>query len=351
MPVARLSIYHVTMNPLLDSNFTTDDLELRNLLSTTWGKNFLEELWTKYSPFVTDHRRFIAGMKDQPFTRIWEMYLGCALSECGVVLEPKGEAGPDIKLSRPRAWVEAVVSTDGRKAGLNDQPTSRVPEVLLHESMWGGPPEDHIIWRWATSIDEKRKKFKRYLDKGVVNHDEACVIGLNVHKTSFAQFDHQHTENHIPLIAKVLFGYGNCVVLQHHDRKGSRPPISIGGFHYQFRPRIFNATPTDIFFQDESSAISALIVCKEGFWSWHHRIPKSLSENFIVIHNPLAKTPLPRKWLRSGHEFWIEHGQMHKLIWLAGEEQALQSFELPFDLPTELRAKLDNHTIKGKASC
>jgi hypothetical protein len=333
-------IYHVTMKLLFDSTYTTDDAELRNLLAAATVRDFLENLWTKYSRFVVEQSNFTVEMKAQPFARIWEMYLGCALSECGLVLERKKEAGPDIKLSKPRVWVEAVVSTDGQKSQTNDQPTSRVPEVLLHESMWGGPPEDDIIWRCATSIDEKRKKFTRYLERGLITETEPCVIGLNVHKTSFAQYDHQHTENHIPLIAKVLFGYGKCVALQLHDRRGLLPTISIDGFHYQYRSSVFESVPTDIFFQESASAVSALIISKEGFWSWHHRIPKSLSENFMVIHNPLARNPLPRKWLRNGYEIWIEQGQLHKLIWQNGTEQALESFQLPYDLPAEIRAKL-----------
>jgi hypothetical protein len=327
------------MSPLFDSNYATDDPELRNLLAVGGIRDFLEDLWTQYSQYVTEHGKFIAGMKAQPFTRIWEMYLGCALSECGLVLEAKGEKGPDIKLSNPCIWVEAVVSTDGSSA-TGIQPASSVPEVLLHESMWGGPPEDEIIWRCATSIDGKRKRFARYLEGGAVTQTESCVIGLNVHKTSFAQHDHQYTENHIPLIAKVLFGYGNCVALQLHDRRGLSPTVSIDGFHYQYRSRVSQGVPTDIFLQDEASAVSALIVSKEGFWSWHHRIPKSLGESFMVIHNPLARNPLPRQWLRNGHELWIEQGQLHKLIWQNGNEQALESFQLPYDLPSEIRAKL-----------
>lgn len=153
------------MKPLFDSNYATDDAELRNLLAAARVRDFLENLWTVYSPFVAEQSNFTAEMKAQPFTRVWEMYLGCALVECGLVLESKGEAGPDIKLSVPRVWVEAAVSTDGLKSQTNDQPASRVPEVLLHESMWAGPPEDDIIWRCATSIDEKRKKFTRYLER------------------------------------------------------------------------------------------------------------------------------------------------------------------------------------------
>jgi len=328
------------MNSLFDSTFTTDDAELQNLLAAARVKDFLDDLWARYSPFVTEQSKFIAGMKAQPFTRIWEMYLGCALGESGLVLESKGEEGPDLRLSNPRAWVEAVVSTDGQKPHTTGQPTSKVPEVLLDESMWGGPPEDKIIWRCATSIDAKRTKFNGYLANGIVKQDEACVIGLNVHKTSFAQYDHQHTENHIPLIAKVLFGYGRCVALQLHDRKGLSPPISIDGLHYEFRPQVSGSVPTDMFFREETSAISALIVSKEGFWSWHHRIPKSLSVGFMVIHNPLARNPLPRKWLKSGHEIWIEQGQLHKQIWENGIEHALETFQLPYNLPPEIRAKL-----------
>jgi hypothetical protein len=329
------------MSSLFDSTFMSDDAELQNVLTDARVKGFLDDLWARYSPFVTERRKFIAGMKAQPFTRIWEMYLGCALGESSLVLEPKGEKGPDLELSNPRVWVEAVVSTDGQKSQTTGQPTSRVPEVLLNEWMWGGPPEEEIIQRCATSIDAKIKKFNEYLGNGTVKQDEACVIGLNVHKTSFAQYDHQHTENHIPLIAKVLFGYGGCVALQRHDRKGLSPPISIDGFHYEFRAaQGYGSVPTDMFLREETSAISALIVSKEGFWSWHHRIPKSLSEGFLVIHNPLARNPLPRKWLKSGHEIWIEHGQLHKQIWQDGIEHALETFQLPYTLPPEIRAKL-----------
>jgi hypothetical protein len=132
------------MKSIFDSTFTTDDPELSNLLAAARGRDFLEHLWTEYSPFITEQDKFIAGMKAQPFTRIREMYLGCALRACGLTLEPKGEEAPDLKLANPRVWVEAVVSTDGQRSQTTTQPTSRVPEVLLHESMIGGPPEDDM---------------------------------------------------------------------------------------------------------------------------------------------------------------------------------------------------------------
>ena len=87
--------------------------------------------------------------------------------------------------------------------------------------------------------------------------------------------------------------------------------------------------PTNIFLREEYSGISALIVSKEGFWTWQHRIPAPLSENFILAHNPLARNPLPNGWLKSGHEIWIEEGQLHKQIWKNGSEHLKESFSLP----------------------
>lgn len=205
--------------------------------------------------------------------------------------------------------------------------------------MWGGPPEDEIIWRCATSVDKKRTKFDGYLNKGTVNQVEPCVVGLNVYKTSFSQYDHQHTQHHIPLIAKVVFGYGKCVLLQLYPTDAFSRPISSERFDYEYRPCLNNSVRTDIFFREEGSAISALIVSKEGFWSWQNRIPDSLGESFILVHNPLARNRLPKKWLKTGQEIWIERGQLHKRIWKNGNEHSQESFPLPHDLPTEIRAK------------
>lgn len=78
------------MKTLFDSKFATDDLELGTLLDAARVRDFLDSLWSNYSPFVMEEKKFIDGLKAQPFTRIWEMYLGCALSACGLVLDPKG---------------------------------------------------------------------------------------------------------------------------------------------------------------------------------------------------------------------------------------------------------------------
>jgi hypothetical protein len=326
------------MSPLFNSNFGTDDKELASLLaSPNCGEvlNFIESLWRTYYPIVgTEENAFRGDLRAQPYARLWEMYLAVALGNSGFDLAKKRNEGPDVQLRNPTVWVEAVVSTDGAKGNNNGiQPGAEVPEILLSESGCGGPPEDAIILRCLSSVDAKLKKLNGYrdskgndrlgyVDKGIVKETEPYVVALNIYKTSFAQLDHQYTPNHIPTIVKALFGYGESVFL---SGRGSSNRID-----YIYRPHVTRTqVRTDIFFQDEYSGVSALIVSKEGYWSWRHRIPASLSETFILVHNPLAENPLPKLWLNNGHELWIEQGELHKRIWKDGGEHLIESFPLP----------------------
>ena len=255
------------MNVLFRPTFTTHDRELTNFLSNTVHRRFLELLWQEYYPYIKAEEMEFRDLKAQPHARIWEMYLAVALRHCRFDLVDKRAEGPDIQLRNPTVWVEAVVSTDGAKEGSNCiQPVAEVPDLLLSESMWGGPPEDKIILRCLTSIDAKLKKLNGYydskgnprpgyIDKGIVKETDSYVVALNTYKTSFTQFDHQYTPNHIPTIVKALFGYGEAVVL------GSSNKIN-----YRYRRRVKKTqVGTDIFFQKEYSGVSALIISKEGF--------------------------------------------------------------------------------------
>jgi len=343
-----VSVYHSDMNTLFDSTFSTDDGELENVLADRAVKDFLEELWKKYSPYAVE-KSFRGDLKAQPHARIWEMYLANALIDCGFDLARKQEKGPDIQLKNPTIWIEAVASTDGSKS--NDKGTqslSAIPEILLPESMCGGPPEIEIILRYTGSIKDKLTKLLKYLEKGPVDQNEPYIVALNSHKVSHAQYDHQHTPNKIPTIVKAVFGYGDSVRRSPYPKNGFSPPIDSKSTEYKYRPYITNHSGVEIstgmFFSEDYSSISALIFSKEGFWSLQNRIPDLLSENFILIHNPLAKNPLPKKWLKSGHEFWIDQGGLYRSIWRNGNEYSLEKFPLPYDLPSEIKPKLHNIT-------
>lgn len=333
------------MTALFGPSFTSEDSELMNFLTTPEHSAFLEGLWEKFRLYLKSAAETeFRDLEAQPHPRIWEMFLACAFSEQEFTLSEKRREGPDIELSDPTVWVEAVVSTDGDKGNKKIQAPSCVPEIVTSAPVWGGPPEAKIIERLSASIKEKKNKLsgyddrkgkhhRGYIEKDIVKNTDPYIIALNTYKTSFAQFDHQHTRGHLPLIAKVLFGYGDTVLLSRVPRDGRSAPISSDRWDYLYRRYLTGQkekkVPTNIFFREEYSGISALIVSKEGFWTWRHRIPVPLSENFILVHNPLAKNWLRYGWLKSGHEIWIEEGQLHKRIWKNGKEHLIERFALP----------------------
>lgn len=334
------------MTQLFGSSFISKDSELMNFLGTPEHKAFLEGLWQRFRPCLGASEEIeFRDLEAQPHPRIWEMYLTVALSELEFTIAEKFKQGPGIKLlSDPPVWVEAVVSTDGDKGDPSIQAASRVPEILSSAPVWGGPPEDKMIERLVTSIKEKRNKLtgyddrkgrhhRGYIEKGIIRDTDPYIIALNTYKTSFAQFDHQHTAGHVPLVAKALFGYGETVLLGRFSRDGRSEPVSSDRFDTLYRRHLgakkAKRVPTNIFFLKEYSGISALIISKEGFWTWTHRIPVPLSENFVVVHNPFARNPLSNGWLKSGHEIWIEQGQLHKRIWKNGSEHLKESLPLP----------------------
>jgi len=59
------------------------------------------------------------------------------------------------------------------------------------------------------------------------------------------------------------------------------------------------------FFEDEThNGISAVIYCNAHLIN-SPLVPTKMGENFVVVHNPLAKNPLPTGFFPFGEE-WIK---------------------------------------------
>ncbi len=132
----------------------------------------LSELRERYLPFADSN--FDTELRLQVGSRFWEMYLGCAMLDRGLALVPRSQrasVGPDlcIRAGSQRIWVEAIAPRTGTG-------TDAV-RGLFAGSGW--VPEAQIVLRYRSAIEEKHKKWRKYVSSGVISEDEPFLVGVN----------------------------------------------------------------------------------------------------------------------------------------------------------------------------
>ncbi len=155
-------------------------------------------------------------------------------------------------------------------------------------------PEEKMLLRISNALDKKFKKYQTELVNKIVKDSESYVIALN-------RSPLDHVDPGLPLILKALFGIGHQALR-----------IMVGGVRQENpesfwtgRPKIGKRSGNDVpmlFFEDEEHAgISAIIYCADNILN-SPRLPEEMGENFVVVHNPLAKKPLQDGFFPFGDE-------------------------------------------------
>jgi hypothetical protein len=177
--------------------FTPGDKEssaYRNLRTNTTtpeaiaGREFAEKLWEQYHPYADSN--FLIEIRRDFHARFWEMYLTCALLKCSLQREysvscPKSKAGgPDIRIehSGQCIWVEAVTATDGD----SDKPDSIITPTL---GKVYDVPDERIILRYMTAIEQKYHKYREHRQNGIVNKGDSYIIAVNGYPLSYRWSD------------------------------------------------------------------------------------------------------------------------------------------------------------------
>jgi hypothetical protein len=172
----------------------------------------------------------------------------------------------------------------------------------------GSFPQQQILLRWTSALRDKRAKLQRYLSDGIISDTEATVIAVNGCRTGLGCQDNGITQ--LPFAVEAVFPVGPLAVRV--DRNDGRV---VGDAYHTARFRIDNRNgapvPTDNFFNPVYANVSAIVGCGRSHMCDGLQL--------AVVHNPLARVPLPHGLLGANKEYIAEdEGEFYSLRRLNG---------------------------------
>lgn len=250
---------------------------------------WMEELWEQYKSYAD--KGFIGDFKMHFSQRAWELYLGATFLNRGFSLEMR-KFGPDfsvhdIKTNTRLAWVEATSVQKGNGV-------EKVPETVFGRVV--SVPTEQMLLRLSGALSEKFKQYSSWLNS-VVAINEPFVIAID-------RSELEHVDV-IPLILKVLFGIGDYTLTFKSGASHHEPNGSYWSDLASIKKRNGNPVTTNFFLDPSHTGISAVIYSNDGILN-SPRQPTEMGENFIMIHNPLAKNPLPAHIFPFGTEYMMK---------------------------------------------
>ena len=262
-------------------------------------RTLLERMWTKFEPYAD--RDFLLKIREDLHPRFWELYFGYALLQQGFRLKPKSNPlGPDYVVENsPDVIIEATTSS----GGTGPDSIKKQKELKSGEVEWFSVPDNKIILRYRSSIEDKYKKYEKYVSDGIFAEAQPFIIAVNGRNVPYSILDDE------PLnIVKALFPIGDPYVTLDKDTGN----IVGQGFHIQPSIKKTSGQPisTRIFLDPSYFNISAVIFSNSNMFN----LPNDIGADLILVHNPQAKIPLNRGWLPTGKEYWVENNQLKNKI-------------------------------------
>lgn len=224
----------------------------------------------------------------------WELYVAYALSRAGISFVPnerpkaKRKGRPDLLAENPRVWIEAVMpqSGDGLDA-LTQPPLGQVYTV----------PLDGIILRLITAIRSKATIVEGYIEEGTISPSDATVIAVSAGRLPISC---RFIGYPVPDPVRAILGVGHLTMdLDVETRKLIGRSIQPSA---QVLKKSGHAVRTDFFLQKESERVSAVLWSDSDCVNYEP-VPGS---DFILVHNPNARVPLPKTWLPVGRQYSLE---------------------------------------------
>ena len=218
--------------------------------------------------------------------RSWELYVGSVLLGAGFRLQKSAAKGPDFVFDNrgTRVWIEATAVALGQGADAVPERNARGREK---GQTWFGapPPETSLLLRAANGFGAKVGAFERYLGAGIVEAKDCKVIAITLGLIEDADVEPPD----LPLAVKLAFGVGEFYRTVSIDGG----PFEQGYSQRHHVAKRNGACVSTHVFAKGSESISALILGRVAA----RNFPSTLGSELVLVHNPWATAPLPRKLL------------------------------------------------------
>lgn len=195
-----------------------DQLDVTPLDLRAYERTRVKRLWDRFRPYADAN--FAQELIGNFHERYWEMCLVYVILRRGMRLRERSmTGGPDISIQSEKGtiWVEATAPGPGTTADAVPQPKlvdldwlllCEDPLELLQEieesDEIASAPEEAIILRYRNALDEKLRKYSKYIKQQVISPTEPYVVAINgasVHPIFGAGAV-------IPIIAKAVLALG-----------------------------------------------------------------------------------------------------------------------------------------------
>lgn len=241
-------------------------------------------------------RELTSGDEGKFWQRIWEAILAAHLAELGHKPTSKDE-GPDLVFDHngSKICIEAICPNP------KDIPQEYTSKPTTSEVRVTSMPAQTLALNWTAALREKMQKlegrtnsdqkyFPGYVAKGIVTSDQPYVVAVNSSLWGYAETG----LSQFPYSAEVGFGIGPIAVPvdSQTGRFGDARHTSV----FSIKNRNQANVSTSVFLTEEYKGVSAVL--STGFLC-----PQPDFYPLTLVHNPLARAPLPQGILGAKEEY------------------------------------------------
>ena len=239
-----------------------------------------EDLWTDFRAFADQN--FKTEFACCTHARWFEMYLTVSLIRAGHEITcPK--PGPDILLEADgcRVWIEATSATRG-ELGRPDSVPLRERGRVLRE------PTNQYVLRIRNALDEKQRKYRKYVENGVVHERDVTVVAINVFEVDgIGPYVGDH-------FRRSLYGLGDPVIQINRDSG------TVSGGGNTTVVAVQKASGADVGVEPLIDGSLEHIAAVLGSFADPFNRPSRLGDDLILYPNLMSEVPWPQRFLRVG---------------------------------------------------